>query len=157
MVLLPVYFNTPMNLSTHFTLEELTFSDAAIRKGFDNEPTVEIKNNLILLCENVLEPIKELVGHSISVTSGYRCILVNRAIGGAKNSQHIKGQAADIRVKELMVEDLFQLIKKSPIPYDQVIEEYDSWVHVSYAPNPRRQSLRAIKVDKKTMYVSDEN
>lgn len=145
-----------MLLSPHFTLEELTVSQEAVRKNLDNTPSRGVIKSLTLLCDNMLEPIHDLVKSSVIVSSGYRSVLVNEAIGGADNSQHVKGEAADINAKGYTVEALYKLIKKSGLPFDQLIQEFDRWVHVSFSSRNRKMCLRATKnVLGKTMYVVD--
>jgi hypothetical protein len=141
-----------MNLSQHFTLSELTRSGTAVRRGIDNTPSPEVIRRLTLLCEVVLEPIRRGCG-IVAVTSGYRSVTLNRAIGGAALSQHTTGDAADINVPGMTIEDLFQWIKASGIKYDQLIQEFDQWVHVSYSDKPRGQCLRAVKQEGKTIYM----
>lgn len=129
----------------YFSYEELTKSIIAKNKGIDNTPSTEIKKNLKALVDNILDPLREAYGKPITVTSGYRCPKLNTAVKGAKNSQHVKGQAADINgVKDLRSENkkLFDLVIKLNLPYDQLIDEYDyNWVHVSFSDKPRKQIL----------------
>ena len=83
-------------MTRHFTLNELTRSATAARKGIDNNPDQEAEGNLYSLCENVLEPIRKYLGEPLRVNSGYRSQKLNKAIGGARWSQHLEGEAADI-------------------------------------------------------------
>lgn len=142
----------------HFTFYELTKSATAKRKGIDNSPSVQVRANLAALVENVLDPLREAYGKPIVVTSGYRCEKLNRAVGGAASSQHVKGQAADIRSVQDTPEEnkkLYDLIVKLGLPFDQIINEYNyDWVHVSYGPRHRRQKLKAVKRNGKTSYVT---
>lgn len=144
-----------MNLSKHFLLDEMISSNTAIRKGINNNPSEEVIFNLKLLCENVLEPIRNLLNKPININSGYRSFELNNLIGGSKTSQHIEGKAADIKVKDISTEDLFQIIIKSEIEYDQIIQEFDRWVHISYNKGKnRKQKLRATKdQNNKTIYT----
>lgn len=149
-----------MELTKHFTLEEMLSSQTAVRNGFDEQfsPDESIKENLKSLCENVLEPIRDIVGGaSINVSSGYRCERLNSSIGGASSSQHTKGQAADIKCSAISVEQLYVDVKDSNIMFDQLIQEFGHWVHVSYTAVGvnRRECLRAIKVDGVTKYIPD--
>lgn len=142
-----------MELSKHFSLEEFITSDTAIRKGIDNTPSEEVKQNLTHLAVKLLEPIRVGLNKPIKISSGYRCEKLNKAIGGAKNSQHIEGKAADIRVPGLTTEELFLLIKGNFL-YDQLIQEFDSWVHISLNEGKNRsQNLRAVKKNGKTVYL----
>lgn len=144
-----------MELSTNFTLAEMTRSETAARKGIDNTPSLAVIENLSLLCNNLLEPIRSLVRETygedkvVVVTSGYRSPKLNKAIGGAPNSQHIQGQAADIHVPGLTIEELFKFIVAN-FDFDQCIQEFNSWVHVSTVN--RKQALRAVKVEGSTKY-----
>lgn len=132
-------------MGKYFTINELTKSSTAQRLHINNNPTQEVKDNLNKLIDSVLDPLRELYGKPIIVNSGYRCTKLNKAIGGAKNSQHLVGQASDIRTVQNTKEsnkELFDLIKNSKLPFDQLINEYDyNWVHVSYSPRNRRQVL----------------
>ena len=129
-----------MNLSEHFTLDELTVSETAARKGLDNTPNQSIIEELTKLA-SFLEQIRSLLGKSISVNSAYRSIEVNASVGGSKTSQHCKGQAADIRVKGMTPDEVVSAIVKSGLKYDQVIREFDSWTHISISDKPRQQAL----------------
>lgn len=128
-----------------FTIQELTKSTTAQQKGIKNIPSKEQEQNLIALIENVLDPLREAYGKPIVVTSGYRCPALNKAVGGASNSQHLYGYAADIRsVSDSKEENkkLFDLVRQLNLPFDQLINEYDyDWVHVSYSNRNRRQIL----------------
>ena len=129
----------------YFTIEELTKSATASRRGIDNTPDESVKKNLIRLVNNILDPLREAWGAPIIVTSGYRCGRLNKAVGGAAKSQHMYGQAADIRTVSDKPSDnkkLFDLIRELKLPYDQLIDEYNyNWVHVSYSSRNRRQIL----------------
>lgn len=128
------------NLSDNFTLEELISSNTAKAKGIDNTPGAIEKQNLKLLAQTVLQPIRDKYGKPISVTSGYRCPKLNAAVGGSKTSQHLKGQAADIKCTATSKAELFNLIKdminKGELTVGQLIWEYGTkkepnWIHVS--------------------------
>ena len=145
----------------YFTYKELTKSATAQRRGIDNTPNGIVKANLTALVANVLDPLREAWGEPIIVTSGYRSVRLNRAVGGASKSQHTEGKAADIRTVSDRPSDnlrLLKLIVSLHLPFDQVIFEYggDSgpdWIHVSYDQGRnRRQVLRATRKDGKTIY-----
>lgn len=127
----------------YFTIKELCKSSTATAKGIDNSPNSEIVKNLEQLIDNILDPLREKYGKPIKVNSGYRCPELNKAVGGSKTSQHMKGLAADITVgspKNNKI--LFDLIKSMDLPFDQLIDEKKlSWVHVSYSTKPRKQIL----------------
>lgn len=129
----------------YFTMEELTKSVTALRKGIDNTPSGEVRSYLTALVANCLDPLREAWGRPIIVTSGYRSEKLNRAVGGARNSQHLYGQAADIRtVEDTPAENrkLFDLILRLKLPFDQLIDEHGyNWIHISFGPKNRRQVL----------------
>ena len=110
-----------MNLSKHFTLDELIKSATAQRKGIDNFPTAEHLENLRDLVEQILEPLRVHYGRPIIITSGYRCEKLNKAVGGSKTSQHCLGMAADIRSvsdKRCDNKELFDMILEMGLPFD---------------------------------------
>lgn len=152
-------------LSASFVLSELLKSQEATRKNITEQfdPPQAIIDNLKTLCEKVLQPLRDKLGFPISISSGYRCPKVNKAIGGAKGSQHEKGQAADL---ELFINGtnsnfrLAQEIIRNKIIFDQMILEFGTfekpaWIHVSYDSTKgmqRGQILRAETKDSKTNY-----
>lgn len=133
-----------MQLSPHFTLAEFVASQTATRRGIPNDPPVELYPALKLTADG-LERIREIVGGPIIITSGYRSPHLNQAIGGALSSQHVLGQAADIRVPGMSPELLAKRIDQNrhEIRHDQLILEYppDGWVHVSFVAHPRLIAL----------------
>lgn len=141
-----------MILTKHFKLEEMIFSEYAVRNNIDNKPSQEIINALRDTCIKILEPLRAELIVPIKITSGYRCEELNKLIGGSKTSQHCFGQAVDIQVQCMTAEELFQRIISMKLPFDQIIQEFDSWVHCSYRANPRGEKLRATKVKGKTIY-----
>jgi len=133
-----------MKLTPNFTLEELIQSEMAERKGLDNTPNADVKANLVRLAK-FLEEIRRVLGRPIMVNSAYRSPEVNTAIGSKPTSQHCIGCAADIRVPGLTPDNVVKEIIKTNLEYDQLIREFDSWVHVSipnkFADKPRKQVL----------------
>lgn len=133
----------------YFTMNELTHSATAIRKGIDNTPDNTAKANLTALVANILDPLREAYGKPIVVSSGYRCAKLNRAVGGVARSQHITGQAADIQsVSKSKAEHkkLFELAQRLRLPYDQLIDEYDyKWVHISFNARGNRRQVLHVK------------
>lgn len=131
-----------MNLTLHFTLEELTFTD---HREFDNTPNEQELANLNRLALFLEEVKKLLGGKAIMVNSAFRSEQVNAAVGSKDTSQHRKGCAADIRVPNMTPDEVVQAIINSDLEYDQVIREFDRWTHVSI-PNtvdekPRKMAL----------------
>lgn len=134
-----------MNLTPHFTLEELTASEVAERNGWDNTPSDAELANLRRLAD-FLEQIKALLGGKpIMINSAYRSKQVNDAVGSRDTSQHRVGCAADIRVPSMTPDQVVKAIMASSLPFDQVIREFDRWTHVSIPNTPdtaaRRQAL----------------
>lgn len=121
-------------------------SDTAIAKKIWNGATIEQEENLRALVENVLDPLRLRYGKPIKVNSGFRNAAVNKAVGGVGNSQHLRGEAADIDTgTRLGNQHLARLIVEMKLPIDQLIDEANySWVHVSYKRNGgnRGQILR---------------
>jgi hypothetical protein len=122
----------------HFTIEELYASDTAKRLGINNKPTIQKMINLVYLAAFVLEPLRVAMGRPINISSGFRCEQLNKAVGGVYNSQHLKGQAADINIDGDMAfgRKVFDYIKNH-LPFDQLIWEHNPktgsyWVHVSF-------------------------
>jgi hypothetical protein len=134
-----------MNLTPHFTLEELTVSETAERNGWDNSPTDAELANLTRLAD-FLEQVKVVLGGKpIMVNSAFRSKRVNDAVGSKDTSQHRIGCAADIRVPGMTPDQVVKAVIASGIGYDQVIREFDRWTHIS-VPNtdstaPRKQAL----------------
>lgn len=133
----------------YFTMNELTHSATAIRKGIDNTPDNTAKANLTALVANILDPLREAYGKPIVVSSGYRCAKLNRAVGGVARSQHITGQAADIQSVSKSKADhkkLFELAQRLRLPFDQLIDEYDyKWVHISFNTKGNRRQVLHVK------------
>ena len=148
-----------MKLSENFSLQELTKSQTAARKGIDNTPSEEHQDNLKSLCTHVLQPVREHFGRVVTVSSGYRSPELCIAIGSKTTSQHAKGQAADFEIFGLSNQELANYIH-SNLNYDQLILEFWSpenpnsgWIHCSYSrDNNRKQYLRAYKNEGKTKY-----
>ena len=128
-------------LSAHFTLEELTRSEVASRKGLDNTPDAETIANLTVLAL-WLEEVRTLLGHPIHINSAYRGPKVNSAVGGSKNSAHMRGYAADFTCAAFGTpQEICHAIMNSTIAFDQIILEFETWVHGSVDPQMRMQTL----------------
>ena len=149
-----------MNLSKSFTLNELTKSQEATRLGIDNTPNEEHILNLKLLCEKILQPIRDFYGMPLSVSSGYRSAALCEAIGSSSKSQHTKGQAADFEIFGVANKDLADFVVKN-LDYDQCILEFwnenepnSGWVHCSFnALGNRKQFLKAEKLNGRVVYT----
>lgn len=136
-----------MRLSPHFSLEELTHSDIAVRLGIDNTPTVEVIDNLTFLAGE-LEYVRDILGHPMLVSSGFRCNALNDHLGSKRTSSHTQGLAVDFICPSFgNPRSVVSAIVMANINYDQVILEYDKWVHLSFKQvDPRKQ---ALIIDKK--------
>jgi hypothetical protein len=136
-----------MNLSEHFTLEEATHSDTAIRQGIDNQPsTVQLEN--MKVAAQKLEQLRALTG-PLNINSWLRLPAVNVAVGGSKVSSHMDGWAIDVSSSKLTPYQLCQEVKKAGIKFDQIIHEFGRWMHISFAPEMRQQELTIFKPEGK--------
>ena len=125
-----------MNLSPHFTLEELTHSEVAARNGWDNSPNQEEISNLQRLAY-LLEKVKEAVGGKpVMINSGFRNKQVNDAVGSKDSSQHRIGCAADIRVPGMTPRQVVEACITASVLFDQIILEFDAWTHISVSTDP---------------------
>jgi zinc D-Ala-D-Ala carboxypeptidase len=148
-------------LSPNFSLHELTKSETALRLDIDNTPGEAETENLRLLCEKVLQPVRDHFGKGVKVNSGFRASATNQATGGSKSSDHVKGQAADIEIPGVANADLAQWIMDNlrihtTYSWSSTPRAYpdSGWVHVSYDPNNlKKQELTATKVAGKTQYL----
>ena len=150
-----------MNLSRNFTLSELTKSDTAIRKGINNNPNAEQIEKLKMLCEKILQPVRDHFGR-VKVTSGFRSTDLCVAIGSSVNSQHAKAEAVDFEVIGVDNAEVADWVKMN-CETDQLILEFytpgepnSGWIHASYVPfQPRAQYLRAYRDQetRKTKYL----
>ena len=134
-----------MRLSKHFTLQELIKSSTAERRGIKNVPGRTEIDSLTLVCENILEPVREHYGVPMAPSSGYRCLELNQAIGSGDTSQHVKGQAVDFEIPGVPNRDLANWIMEN-VDYDQLILEFykkedpnSGWVHCSYVNEENRK------------------
>jgi len=149
-----------MNLTANFSLSEMVKSETALRHDMDNTPGEAEIASLRLLCEKILQPVRDHYGKGVKVNSGFRHPDVNAKVGGSKTSDHCKGQAADIEIPGVPNADLAVWIMEN-LEYTQLILEYyqigvpdSGWVHVSYDPaNLKKQNLTATKKDGKTVYL----
>ncbi|RSN77913.1 D-Ala-D-Ala carboxypeptidase family metallohydrolase [Acinetobacter haemolyticus] len=143
-----------MQVTKNFTLAELLHSNTAVRKGIKNVPTTDHQANLITACHELFQPIRDALGKSVLISSGYRSIAVNNAVGGSKSSAHCVGFAIDFISPSFgtpadVAKFLATELPKRGIKFDQIILEFDSWVHIGYknqAGEQRGQVLTAKKV-----------
>ena len=138
-----------MKLSDHFSLQELTKSSTAERRGIANEPDDTAVENLIMVCETVLEPVREHYGIPFIPNSGFRCLELNRAIGSSDTSQHTTGEAVDFEVPGISNREVALWVQEN-CKFDQLILEFykegdpsSGWVHCSYViEGENRESAR---------------
>ena len=131
-----------MKISKNFTLEEFSRSETAQRLKIDNAPGSEQIINLCALVHHVLQPLRDHYGQPVKISSGFRCPALNKAVGGVTNSQHMRGQAADIKITGVAPTQIADYIANH-LTYDQVIL-YPTFVHVSYSIQAnRRHRLRS--------------
>lgn len=136
-----------MNLSEHFTLEEATHSDTAIRQGIDNQPsTVQLEN--MKVAAQKLEQLRAITG-PLNINSWLRLPAVNIAVGGSAKSSHMDGWAIDVSSSKLTPYQLCQEVKKAGIKFDQMIHEFGRWMHISFDPAMRQQELTIFKPEGK--------
>jgi|TARA_E500000305_G_C3907028_1_gene181502 zinc D-Ala-D-Ala carboxypeptidase len=147
-----------MKLTPNFSLQELTKSDTAIRKGIDNEPNADQIDKLKMLCQKILQPVRDQFGR-VKVTSGYRSPELCAAIGSSVNSQHAKAEAVDFECVGVDNAEVADWVHKN-LETDQLILEFytpgepnSGWIHASYVMfQPRAQYMRAYREDKKVKY-----
>jgi len=151
-----------MQLTKDFWLGEFTKSQTADRSGLDNSPGNTELYNIRILCEEFLQPLRDLLGESIMISSGYRSYHVNALVGGSENSAHRTGEAVDIEAPSLSTPQFAEFVLSSGLEFDQLILEfhdpsegpYSGWVHVSYRRGKnRRQVLTATKEGNRTKYL----
>ncbi len=137
-----------MRFTKNFSLDEFTLSQEAARRGIDNTPSPHDIANLDRLAKEVLQPLRDRINRPIVITSGYRSPELNFIIGGAPNSAHMEGRAADIHSPGTSSKVLARLAIDLQLPFDQVINEFGRWVHIGIArpgETPRREELTAVR------------
>ena len=142
-----------MKLSKYFELEEFLVSETATRLGINNVPTSGIHLRLERLAET-MDEVRELLGHPIIITSGYRSFELNKAIGGAPNSDHIKGLAADFICPRFGPPPMVcQAIRDSQIPFRQLINEFNKWTHIAIPLSPEDSGRQVLSTFSPGVYV----
>jgi zinc D-Ala-D-Ala carboxypeptidase len=140
-------------LSPNFSLDELILSNEAVRRGIDNTPAPDIVANLRRLAAQMEVVRKHLGGLPMMISSGYRCPALNAAVGGAANSDHVKGLAVDFIVPRFgSVLDTAVAVSKSDVDFDQIIYEFGRWVHLAVAPAGRDAKGELLSIMKGTGY-----
>jgi len=128
-----------MNLN--FKISELTYSETAVKHNINNMPDINSLDNMLNLIVYCLQPIRDKIGKPMIITSGYRCTKVNKLAGGVSTSQHCVGQAADFKIKGMNPAQIVKFVQSGGIEFDQLINEYDKWVHVSYVKGKNRRQI----------------
>lgn len=136
-----------MNLSEHFSLEEATYSETAIRLGINNQPSDAQLENMKIAAAG-MEQVRALTG-ALRINSWLRLPEVNVAVGGSKISSHMDGWAIDCSSSKLSPYDICKLVEGSGIKFDQMIHEFGRWMHISFAPEMRMQKLTIYKPENK--------
>lgn len=125
----------------NFTIMELVKSNIAKKNKIDNTPDSQSLKYMLELIKYCLQPIRDKLGKPMIITSGYRCKELNKKVGGVSTSQHCKGQAVDFYVKDMTIQQVVDFIKKSGVEFDQLINEYNKWVHISFVKGRNRKQV----------------
>lgn len=125
----------------NFTISELVKSDTAEKAGINNTPDINSLDNLLELIFYVLQPLRDKLGKPMIITSGFRSKKVNELVGGVSNSQHLYGQACDFVVNGMTPAQVVEFVKKSGIEFDQLLNEYDQWTHISFNKGHNRKQV----------------
>lgn len=125
----------------NFKISELIQSDTAIKHNINNMPDINSLDNMLELIVYCIQPVRDKIKKPMIITSGYRNAQVNKLVGGASNSQHTNGQAVDFKISGMTPSQIVDFIKNSGIEFDQLINEYDKWVHISYNKGKNRKQI----------------
>jgi hypothetical protein len=123
----------------YFSISELIHSDKAILHKINNMPDINSLDNMLNLIHYCLNPIRTAIKQPMIVTSGYRCKELNKLVGGADNSNHLSGCACDFIIQGKTPKEIIKFINAMNIEYDELINEYDKWVHISFRKGNNRQ------------------
>lgn len=129
-----------MKLTKNFELKEFTSSPTAKKYNISNTPPELVIENLKSLCEYILQPIRDKVEKPVEINSGYRCLELNKKVGGVPTSQHVLGCACDFKIDGMTSYEIAEVVLELNLPFDQLIL-YPTFVHVSYSDRCRRQLL----------------
>ena len=139
-----LYFDF-VNDMLNFSMSKLIYSETAIKHNINNMPDIDSLDCMLNLIYYCLQPIRDKLKKPMIESSGYRNYLVNKLVGGAGNSQHTRGQALDFTVPGMSVPNVINFINKTGIEYDQLINEYGKWVHISFVKGKNRKQCFNIK------------
>lgn len=132
----------------NFTLSELIHSDTAVKYNLNNMPDIKSLDNLLCLISECLQPVREVFGKPVRITSGYRTKRVNALVGGSDKSEHLTGCAADFIINGFTVAQIVERIRKTNIPFNQLIEEHskdNAWVHISFKKTGNKREVLRYK------------
>ena len=142
-----------MKLSEHFSLIDFTRSQTASRHGIDNTPNEEQLENLKTLAKGLEDVRTKLDNNPINISSGFRCQDLNDRLGSKRTSRHILGLAADFTCDKYdSIERVFEVLADSSIDFDQLILEYDSWIHMSFPKEGEEAKKQVLIIDKKGVH-----
>ena len=141
-----------MKLSKNFFLDEFLRSQTAARNDIDMTPPSHVVENLRWLCRDFLQPIRDAADRPVIVSSGYRPEDLNRLIGGSASSAHMAGRAVDFTIFNFSVYDAAALVSSLGLPFDQLIYEFRSWIHLGISSSPRHELLTASRVGGRVEY-----
>lgn len=128
----------------NFTISEICKSEIASNKNIRNIPGLTELDNILNLIVYCIQPIRDYIKKPMIISSGYRSYALNKEVGGVYNSQHTKGQAVDFTVPSMSITETINLIRSSGVEYDQLINEYNRWVHISFVKGHNRKQILKI-------------
>ena len=131
-------------MKLNFSISELIYSEKAIQHNINNMPDIKALDCMLDLIFYCLQPIREYIKKPMIITSGFRNAQINKLVGGKTNSQHLKGQAADFIITGMPVNQVIEKIKASGIEFDQLLNEYNQWAHISYNKGKNRKQVLYI-------------